>query len=98
MTRCRNVKLDDLHNIKTQELFLKEKNMGHNRFKNRSKSQKFHLSNFTLSWSNEGKVGSVRPYVTYPKELQQKMKMLDKIVLKTFQLNNFSEILYHGYI
>ena len=56
--------------------------MRHNRFKKRSKFQKFQLNNFTLTWSNEGKVNNVRPYMTYSKELQQKMKMLDKLVLK----------------
>ena len=40
----------------------------------------------------------VRPDMTYSKELQQKMKMLDKRMLKTFELNNFSEILRHDYI
>ena len=43
---------------------------------------KFQLSNFTLTWSNEGKVNSVRPYMTYSKELQQKMKILDKVIFK----------------
>ena len=57
--------------------------MGHNRFKKRSKFQIFQLSNFTLTWSNEGKVNSVWPDINYSKELQQKMKMLDKLVLKT---------------
>ena len=56
--------------------------MGQNRFKKLSKFQKFQLSNFALTWSNEGKVNSVRPYVTYLKELQQKMKILNKLVLK----------------
>ena len=56
--------------------------MGQNRFKKLSKFQKFQLSNFILTWSNEGKVNRVRPYVTYLKELQQKMKILDKLVLK----------------
>ena len=45
--------------------------MGQKRFKKRSKLQKFQLSNFTLTWSNEGKVNNVQPYMTYPKELQQ---------------------------
>ena len=56
--------------------------MGQNRFKKRSKFQKFQLSNFTLTWSNEGKVNGVRPYMIYSKKLQQKMKTLDKFVLK----------------
>ena len=40
------------------------------------------IINFTLTWSNEGKMKSVRPGVTYSEELQQKMKMLDKPMLK----------------
>ena len=56
--------------------------MGQNCFKKRSKFQKFQLSNFTLTWSNDGKVNSVRLYMTYSKELQPKIKMLDKLVLK----------------
>ena len=51
---------------------LKQKNMGHNRFMKRSKFQKSQLSKFTLTWSNEGKMNSVQPYITYSKELQQK--------------------------
>ena len=56
--------------------------MGQNCFKKRSKFQTFQLSNFPLTWSNEGKVNSVRPYMTYSKELQQEIKMLNKLVLK----------------
>ena len=62
--------------------YFRQEKYGQNRFKKLSKFQKFQLSNFTLTWSNEGKVNSVRPYMTYSKELQQKMKMLDKLVLK----------------
>ena len=72
--------------------------MGQNCFKNLSKFQKFQLLDFTLTWSKEGKVNSVRPDMTYSKELQQKMKMLDKIIFKTFDLNNFREIQCHGHI
>ena len=82
MTRFRNVKLFVFRQYQNAKIILKKKNMGQNRFKKRSKFQKFQLSNFTLTWSNEGKVNSVRPYMTYSKELQQKMKMLDKLVLK----------------
>ena len=40
-----------------------------------------------------------RPYITYSKKLQQKLNMLDKFILrKTFELNNFSEILCQGSI
>ena len=67
--------------------------MGQNRFKKLSKFQKFELSNFTLTWSNEGKINSVQLDMTYSKELKQKMKMLDKLTLKTFELHSFSDIL-----
>ena len=56
--------------------------MGQDRFKKLSKFQKFQLSNFTLTRSNEGKMNSVRLDMTYSKEVQQKMKMLDKLILK----------------
>ena len=82
MTRFRNVKLGVLRQYQNTRTILKKKNMGQNRSKKRSKFQKFQLSNFTLTWSNEGKVNSVRPYITYSKELKQKMKVLDKLALK----------------
>ena len=63
--------------------------MGQNRFKKLSKFQKFQLSNFTLTWSNKGKMNNVRPYMTYSKELQQKMKMLDKLILKNILIKQF---------
>ena len=72
--------------------------MGQNRFKKLSKFQKFQSSNFTLTWSNEGKMNSLRLDMAYSKELQQKMKILDKLTLKTFELHNFGEILCHGHI
>ena len=56
--------------------------MGQNCFKKHSKSQKFQLNNFTLTWSNEGKINSARLDLTYSKELRQKMKMLDKQIFK----------------
>ena len=77
-----------LDNIKT-ETILEKKNMRQNRFKKLSKLQKFQGSNFTLTWSNEGKMNSVRPYMTYSKELQQKMKMLDKLILKNILIKQF---------
>ena len=43
-------------------------------------------------------MNSLWPDITYLKTLQQKMKMLDKLILKTFELNNCSEILWSGYI
>ena len=57
--------------------------MGQNRFRKRSRFQKFQLTNFTLTWLNEGKVNSLRLDMTYSKELQQKMKMLDEVISKT---------------
>ena len=61
----------------------KKKNIGHNRFKKLSKFQKIQLSNFTLTWLNKGKMNSVRSDMVYSKELQQKMKMLDNLILKS---------------
>ena len=46
--------------------------MGQNRFKKLSKFQKSQLSNFTLTWSNKGKMNSLRLDMTYLKELEQK--------------------------
>ena len=57
--------------------------MGQNRFRKRSKFQKFQLTNFALTWLNEGKVNSLRLDMTYSKELPQKMKMLDEVISKT---------------
>ena len=56
--------------------------MGQNRFKKLSKFQRFQLSNFSLTWSNEVKTNSGRLDMTYSKEIQQKMKMLDKLIFK----------------
>ena len=82
MTRFRNVKLFVFRQYQNTKIILKKKNIGQNRFKKRSKFQKFQLSNFTLTGSNERKVSSVRSGMTYSKELQQKMKMLDNLILK----------------
>ena len=54
--------------------------MAQNRFQKLSKLQKFQLSKFTLNWSNKLKMNSVRPDMTYSKELQQKIKILDKLI------------------
>ena len=56
--------------------------MGQNRFKKLSKFQKSQLSNFTLTWSNKGKMNSLRLDMTYLKELEQKMKLFGKVILK----------------
>ena len=73
-TRFRNVKLDVLRQYQNTRTILKKKSMGQNRFKKSSKFQKFQSSNFNLTWSNEGKVNSVRPYMTYSKEHSKKGK------------------------
>ena len=82
MARLRNVKLGVFREYQNTKTILKKKNMGQNRFKESSKFEKFQLSNFILTWSNEGKANSVQPDTTYSKELQQKMKTLDKPILK----------------
>ena len=69
MTRFRNIKLGVFRQYQNTKTILKKKNTGQNRFKKRSKFRKFQLSNFTLTWSNERKVNSVRPGMTYSKEL-----------------------------
>ena len=40
-------------------------------------------------------MNNVRPDMTYSKELEQKM-MLEKLILETFELNNFSQVLCRG--
>ena len=82
MTRFRDVKLGVFRQYQNTKTILKKKNMGQNGFKKISKFQKFQLSNFTLTWSNKVKMKSVRLNMTYSKELQQKIQMLDKLILK----------------
>ena len=82
MTRFRNVKLGVFRQYQNTKTILKKKNMGQNRFKELSKFQEFQLSNFTLTWSNKGKMNSLQFDMTYLKELQQKIEMLDKLILK----------------
>ena len=65
MTRFRNVKLGVFRQYQNTKTISKKKNMGLNRFKKCSKFQKFQLNNFILTWSNEGKVNSVQPDMTY---------------------------------
>ena len=89
MTRFRNVKLGVFRQCQNTKTILKKKNMGQNCFKKLSKFQKFQLSNFTLTWSNEGKMNSVRPDMTYSEELQQKTKMLHKLILKNILNTQF---------
>ena len=54
-----------------------------------SKFQKFLLSKFTLTWSSDGKMNSARFDMTYSIELQQKMKILDKLILKKKLITQF---------
>ena len=89
MTRFRNVKLGVFRQCQNTKTILKKETMRQNHFKKRSKFQKFQLSNFTFTWSNEGKVNSLRPGVPYSKELRQKMKMLDKLILKNICIKQF---------
>ena len=82
MNRFRDVKLLVFRKYQNTKTFLEKKNMGKNRFMKLSKFQKFQLCNFTLTWSNERKMNSVRFDMTYSKELQQKRKILTKLILK----------------
>ena len=51
--------MDIFRQYQNAKTILKNKNMGQNCFKKLWKSEKFQLSNFTLTWSNEGKINSV---------------------------------------
>ena len=82
MTRFRNVKLGVFRKYQNTKTILKKKSMQQNHFKKLSKFKKFQLSNFTLTWSNDRKMKSGRPDMTYSKEQQQKMKTLEKLILK----------------
>ena len=53
--------------------------MRQNRFMKLSKFQKFQLSTFNLTWSNEGKMNDLLPDMIYSKKLLQKMKTQDKL-------------------
>ena len=55
---------------------------GQNRFKKVSKFQIFQLSNFSLTWLNEGKMNSIPLDMSSSKELKQKMKASDKLIFK----------------
>ena len=55
---------------------------GQNRFMKVSKFQIFQLSNFSLTWLNEGKMNSIPLDMSSPKELKQKMKTSDKLIFK----------------
>ena len=77
ITRFRNVKLVVFRQYQSTKTISKKKNMGQNRFKKLSKFQKFQLSDFTLTWPD-----TVRSDVIYSKELQQKKKMSEILVLR----------------
>ena len=79
MTRFSNLNYVFLDIIKRQKLFSKKKNMRQNRFMKLSKFQKFQLSTFNLTWSNEGKMNDLLPDMTYSKKLLRKMKTQDKL-------------------
>ena len=68
MTRFRNVKLGDFRHYQNTKTVLKKKNMGQNRLKKLSKLQKFQLSNFILTWSNEEKMNRVQLDMTCSKK------------------------------
>ena len=70
-----------LDNIKTKTI-LKTNNIGKNRFKKLLKVQKFWLSNLTLTELNEGNKNSLKLDMSYSKELEQKIKMLQKLILQ----------------
>ena len=72
MTRFKKVKLGVFRQYQNTKTILKKKTMGQNCFKKLSKFQVFQLSNFTLTRSNEGKMNSVPPDMSYSKKLHQK--------------------------
>ena len=81
--------MDIFRQNQNTKTILKNKNMGQNCFKKLWKFEKFQLSNFTLTWSNEGKINSVLLDMTLSKELQQKVRMLDKLILKNICITQF---------
>ena len=71
MTRFRNVKLGVFRKYQNTKTILKRKIWDRIVLRNLN-FQKFQLSNFTLTWLNEGKMNSVRLDMTYSNELKQK--------------------------
>ena len=69
MTRFSNVKLGVFRQYQNKNYFKKQKHGTASFYKN-------------FQIPNEGKMNSVRLDMTYLKEVQQKMKMLDKLILK----------------
>ena len=73
MTRLRNIiKLGVFRQFQNSKTILKTKTIGHKRFKKLLKFLKFQLSNFTLTWSQKGKMNSVWPDMTYSKKTTAK--------------------------
>ena len=64
LTRLRNTNLECFYIMSVHKNHFKKQKYGTELFKKHSKFQKFQLSNFTLTWSNEGKMNSVRPDLT----------------------------------
>ena len=77
MTRFRNFKLGVFRQNQNTKTILKKTTMAQN-----SKFPKFQLSNFTFTWWNEGIMKGVWLDMTKSVELQQKVKMLDKFILR----------------
>ena len=70
-----------LDNIKTQKLFKKRKIWDRIVLKSNFQNSK-NLKYFTLTWSNARKMNSVRPDMTYLKELQQKNENVEQTYLE----------------
>ena len=77
MTRFRNFKLGVFRQNQNTKTILKKTTMAQN-----SKFPKFQLSNFTFTWWNEGIMKGVWLDMTKSVELQQKVKMLDKFIVR----------------
>ena len=90
MTRFRDkLRVFILENINTEKAILIKKIWDRIVLRNFQNSENFNLSNFTLTWSNEGKMNSVGSDMTCSKEIQEKMKMLDKLSLKNIWIKQF---------
>ena len=73
MTRFRDkLRVFILENIKTEKAILIKKIWDRIVLRNFQNSENFNLSNFTLTWSNEGKMNSVGSDMTCSKEIQEK--------------------------
>ena len=88
MARFSNVKLGVFRQYQNTKTILKNKNTRQNRFKKRLKFQKFQLSDFILTWSNEGKVKSVWPIMTYSKNIAKNKNIGQSYLKKHLNLIN----------